>query len=62
MGCSWPSQMSLDALLGELYVFLVKESSEALNQIYASTMVDRDAAELEQKGTINDEKETTVQV
>ena len=31
----------LDEVLGELYVFLVRESNLALNTVYAETVIDR---------------------
>jgi hypothetical protein len=46
------------AILGELYVFLVKQCNTVLNSIYSTTLVGRDAAELERGPLVNDEIET----
>lgn len=51
----------MDLLLGELYVFLVKECNFVLNSIYTRTVVDRDTLEIEKSATIDDETETPVQ-
>jgi hypothetical protein len=46
------------AILGELYVFLVKQCNVVLNSIYSATLVGRDAAELERGPLVDDEIET----
>ena len=51
-------KLSTDQLLGELYVFLVKESNCVLNEIYGSTTVDRDVQQLDQPALIDDEIES----
>lgn len=51
-----------DQLLGELYVFLVKECSVVLNQMFASTLVDYNSKEVEAVGLIDDEIESPGQI
>jgi tetratricopeptide (TPR) repeat protein len=53
---------SYDQLLGELYVFLVKECSIVLNQMFTNTLVDFNSKEVEAVGLIDDEKETPGQI
>lgn len=65
------ADIPMSALLGELYVFLTKETNIVLNEMYESTVVKRDMVEIEQSnrltsatGTstgIDDEKETQTQ-
>ena len=51
-------EASMDQLLGELYVYLVKESNTVLNQLYHSTMIARDEKELEQVSVPANDDET----
>lgn len=53
---------SIEALLSELYVFLLKECSLVLNSMFTDTVIARDTAELEKTAYINDEAETQAQL
>ena len=52
---------SVDAVLSELYVFLLKECSLVLNSMFSSTVIDRDEEELEANAYVDDEEETPAQ-
>ncbi len=54
--------VSVDKLLGELYVFLVKECNVVLNEIYTNTMLERDVNDIEQTSHIDDEVESPTQI
>ena len=53
---------SVETLLSELYVFLVKECSLVLNSMFTDTIIGRDVSELEKAALVDDEAETPVQV
>lgn len=52
---------SVDAVLSELYVFLLKECSLVLNSMFSSTVIDRDEEEVESHAYVDDEEETPAQ-
>jgi hypothetical protein len=52
----------IDKIVAEMYVMLVKECNTVLNELYSSTLVDRDAKEIDVSTAIDDEKETPVQI
>jgi len=52
---------SVDAILSELYVFLLKECSLVLNSMFSSTIIDRDASEVDSNAYVDDEEETPAQ-
>mmetsp|Transcript_41022 Transcript_41022/g.41900 ORF Transcript_41022/g.41900 Transcript_41022/m.41900 type:complete len:1165 (-) Transcript_41022:236-3730(-) len=54
----------VEQLLGELYVFLVKESNIVLNGLFKSTMIARDEEEIDQVSVHvdDDEKESPIQI
>lgn len=52
---------SVDAILSELYVFLLKECSVVLNSMFSSTVIDRDEEEVEASAYVDDEEETPAQ-
>ena len=54
--------VSVDKLLGDLYVFLVKECNVVLNGIYRDTMLERDVNDIEQTSHIDDEVESPTQI
>lgn len=56
------NEASIEALLSELYVFLLKECSLVLNSMFTDTVIARDTAELEKTAYINDETETQAQL
>jgi hypothetical protein len=56
------TELPLDQLLGELYVFLVQESNSVLNAMYRETVVDCDLKEIEQPPAIDDETESPKQL
>lgn len=51
----------VDAILSELYVFLLKECSLVLNSMFSSTVIDRDEEEVEANAYVDDEEETPAQ-
>lgn len=51
----------LEAILSELYVFLMKECSVVLNSLFSDTLIDRQKSELEATASIRDEEETMLQ-
>jgi len=55
------NEASVEAVLSELYVFLLKECSLVLNSMFTDTIIDRDASELEKNAYINDQEETKMQ-
>lgn len=62
------SDIPIEALLGELYVYLIKETNTVMNEMYESTVVKRDMMEIEKPNTIpskanvvDDENETMIQ-
>lgn len=61
-GLKGKDEMSVDKLLGELYVFLVKECNIVLNEIYTNTMLERDVNDIEQTSHVDDEVESPTQL
>lgn len=55
------TEASVETLLSELYVFLVKECSLVLNSMFTDTIIERDVAELEKNALVDDEAETPAQ-
>ncbi len=51
----------VESVLGELYVFLMKECSAVLNSLFSETVVDRQVGELERNARVDDEDETVLQ-
>ena len=56
------TELPLDQLLGELYVFLVQESNLVLNAMYRETVVECDLKEIERPPAIDDEEESPKQL
>lgn len=52
---------SVESIMSELYVYLLKECSIVLNSLFKETVVDRDVAEFEKNAYVNDEEETEAQ-
>ncbi|KAJ1439647.1 hypothetical protein B484DRAFT_391710 [Ochromonadaceae sp. CCMP2298] len=53
---------SVEAVLSDLYVFLLKQCSLVLNSMFSDTLIGREAQELEKSAYINDEEETKLQI
>jgi hypothetical protein len=56
------NETSIETLLSELYVFLLKECSLVLNSMFTDTVIARDTAEFEKTAFLNDEAETEAQL
>lgn len=56
------TEASIETLLSELYVFLLKECSLVLNSMFTDTVIARDTAEFEKSAFLNDEAETEAQL
>ena len=60
-GINSKESVPLDSLLQDMYVFLLKECNLVLNDIFRTTLIDRDASELERGARIDDTEETPSQ-
>ena len=60
-GISERDAVPLESLLQDMYVFLLKECNLVLNDIFRTTLIDRDAAELERGARIDDAEESPSQ-
>lgn len=56
------TEASVETLLSELYVFLLKECSLVLNSMFSDTIIERDVSELEKTALVDDEAETQEQL
>ena len=48
-------------LLADLYVYLVKVCNQVLNNLYTSTVIDKDTADVDKGGVVDDEDESAMQ-
>ena len=55
------TDVPLDRLLQDMYVFLLKECNIVLNGLFASTLIEKDKREIETGARIDDEEETPAQ-
>jgi hypothetical protein len=56
------TETSVETLLSELYVCLVKECSLVLNSMFTDTIIERDVSELEKSALVDDQAETLPQI
>lgn len=55
------SQVSIQAILSELYVFIMKQCNIVLNSMFSNTVIQKDKGKIENPALIEDEKESSEQ-